>query len=74
MNDKKLIDEIYKKDASKCTNEEIELSILIPFYYILSNDEKIDVLKINNGYELTREEFNKTFNKILKKIKDSPTN
>jgi hypothetical protein len=68
----KLLEEIYNKDASKCSMSEMELSMMIPFYSILSQDKEIDILKINN-HPITREDFMKKFNSTLKKVKRERT-
>ena len=62
----KILEEIYNKPASECSKEEIEISILIPIFYIF-DDSDADIINYN-GTGLERKSFMKKFEQILKKI------
>ena len=67
--DKIWIENIYNKKADECSNDELSLSILIPYYWIFEESDA-DILN-NDGVKLERKSFMKEFNKILRKIKGS---
>lgn len=65
---KQLLENLRNKDGSTMSNDELGLSILIPYYYLFKDDEFLDGLNIN-GRMLKRKELMKEFNKRLKKVK-----